>query len=119
MLSRIDGPLVVCFSTHDTAVGQFYPLASLASGDDAAGIEDPMYRWGGMGADGAQSVQAKLDAIRAAGPNGADYRFNPGQALNVDASDVVCTGGPPSGAHSDIIHPELTWIVLAAGGVTR
>jgi hypothetical protein len=44
MLSRIDGPLVVCFSTHDTAVGQFYPLASLASGDDAAGIEDPMYR---------------------------------------------------------------------------
>jgi hypothetical protein len=46
-----------------------------------------------MGADDAQSVQAKLDAIRAAGPNGAGYRFNPGQALNVDASDDVCTGG--------------------------
>ena len=25
--------------------------------------------------------------------------------------------GPPSGAHSDIVHPELTWIVLSAGGI--
>jgi hypothetical protein len=119
MLSRIDGPLVACFSAHDAAVGQFYPLASLASGDDAAGIDDPMYRWGGMGADGAQAVQAKLDAIHAAGPDGASYRFAPGQALNVDASDVVRAGGPPSGAHSDIIHPGLTWIVLTAGGIVR
>ena len=45
------------------------------------------------------------------------YRFGAGRALNVDASQVVIKGGPPSGAHSDIVHPELTWIVLAAGGI--
>ena len=47
----------------------------------------------------------------------ANYRFVPGQALNVDASETVCRGGPPSGAHSDIVHPELTWVVLKAGGI--
>jgi hypothetical protein len=36
----------------------------------------------------------------------------------VDASDVVRTGGPPSGAHSDIVHPELTWLVLLAAGLS-
>jgi hypothetical protein len=70
-----------------------------------------------MGADGAQGVSALLDAIQPAGP-GATYRFTAGHALNVDASDVVCAGGPPSGAHSDIVHPELTWVVLLAGGLT-
>jgi hypothetical protein len=26
----------------------------------------------------------------------------------------VRRGGAPTGAHSDIVHPELTWVVLAA-----
>jgi hypothetical protein len=69
-----------------------------------------------MGADGAQGVHARLDPLRPAGP-GTSYRFSPGAALNVDASDIVRAGGPPSGAHSDIIHPELTWLVLLAGGL--
>ena len=43
---------------------------------------------------------------------GTTYRFAAEQALNVDASDIVRAGGPPSGAHSDIVHPELTWLVL-------
>jgi len=116
MLARINGPLVVCFSSHDSAVGTFYPLASLAARDDSAAATDALFRWGGMGADGAQGVSARLDGIQPADP-GTTYRFTPGQALNVDASEVVCTGGPPSGAHSDIVHPELTWIVLSAGGI--
>ena len=116
MLARINGPLVVCFSSHDSAVGTFYPLASFAAQDDAAAANDAMFRWGGMGADGAQGVSARRDGIQPAGP-GTTYRFAAGQALNVDASDVVRKGGPPTGAHSDIVHPELTWIVLSAGGV--
>lgn len=116
MLARINGPLVVCFSSHDSAVGTFYPLASFAAQDDAAAANDAMFRWGGMGADGAQGVSARRDGIQPAGP-GTTYRFTVGQALNVDASDVVRKGGPPTGAHSDIVHPELTWIVLSAGGV--
>jgi hypothetical protein len=117
MQARIAGPLTVCFSVHDGAVGTFYPLASLASGDDSAAAQNPLFRWGGMGADGAQGVDAALDAIQPAGP-GATYRFSPDRVLNVDASEIVRNGPPPSGAHSDIVHPELSWVVLAAGGIT-
>ena len=116
MLSRIEGPLVVCFSSHDSAVGTFYPLASFAAREDSAAANDALFRWGGMGANGAQGVAAPLDGIQPAGP-GTTYRFAAGRTLNIDASDVVRTGGPPSGAHSDIVHPELTWIVLSAGGI--
>jgi len=117
MLARVDGPLTACFSTHDLAVGRIYPLASLAARDDSAGAQDALFRWGGMGADGAQGVQARLDPIRPATP-GTTYRFAAGSALNVDASEVVRAGGPPAGAHSDIVHPELTWLVLLAAGLT-
>jgi hypothetical protein len=115
-LAHIDGPLAVCYSSHDDAVGRFYPLASIASGQDAAGAEEALYRWGGMGHDGAQGVQAKLDALQPAGPS-AMYRFENGKALNIDASEIVCQGNSPSGAHSDIVHPELTWVVLKAGKI--
>jgi hypothetical protein len=111
---RVDGPVTVCFSRHDRAVGRFYPLASIAARDDASDASDVAYRWGGMGADGAQNDDAVLDAVQPAGP-GARYRFSRGRILNIDASDVVRRGGAPSGAHSDIVHPELTWVVLAAG----
>jgi len=117
MLARVDGPLTACFSSHDLAVGRIYPLASLAARDDSAGAQDALFRWGGMGADGAQGVQALLDPIRSAAP-GTTYRFGAGKALNVDASEVVRAGGPPSGAHSDIVHAELTWLVLLAAGLT-
>jgi hypothetical protein len=116
MQARIDGPLTVCFSTHDGAVGRLYPLASIASGDDSAAADDPLYRWGGMGADGAQGVDVALDGIQPAGRD-ATYRFSRDRVLNVDASEIVRAGGPPSGAHSDIVHPELTWIVLSAAGL--
>lgn len=114
MPARIDGPLVVCFSEHDDAVGRLYPLASLASGEDAAAGQNRLYRWGGMGFDGAQGVSAALDQLQPAGP-AASYRFENHKALNIDAAGVVRNGPPPSGAHSDILHPELTWVVLAAG----
>ena len=113
---RIDGPLTVVFSAHDSAIGTFYPLVSLAAGDDAAAARSPLYRWGGMGADGAQNSDARRDAIQPAGP-GTTYRFSRDQILNVDASAVVRAGGPPSGAHSDIVHPEVSWVVLAAAGL--
>jgi hypothetical protein len=114
---RVAGPFTVCFSVHDGAVGRFYPLASLAAGDDSAGAHDPMWRWGGMGADGAQNPDAALVAVQPAGP-GTTYPFSSEDILNVDASDVVKAGGPPSGAHSDIVHEELTWIALSAAGLT-
>jgi hypothetical protein len=37
--------------------------------------------------------------------------------VNVDAAAVVRRGGPPAGAHSDILHEELARLVLAAGRI--
>ena len=114
MAARVDGPLVASFTDHDTAVGKLYPLASLSSRDDAAGLEDRLFRWGGIGHDGAQAVDATVAAL---GPVGSSYPFQPGRFVNLDGNAIVNRGGPPSGAHSDIFHPELVWAGLAAAGL--
>jgi hypothetical protein len=114
MAARVDGPLVASFTVHDTAVGKLYPLASMSSRDDAAGLEDRLYRWGGIGHDGAQAVDATVAAL---GPVGAGYPFRRGRFVNLDGNAIVNRGGPPAGAHSDIFHPELVWAGLAAAGL--
>lgn len=112
--SRVSGPIVACFSSHDSAVGTFYPVASMASRDDASGVSETMLRWGGMGHDGAQEVGAAATTML---PSGTAYNFGPG-FTNVDGSAIVREGGAPAGAHSDIIHPEVAWVVAAAGGLS-
>ncbi|MEU1011541.1 serine-threonine protein kinase [Streptomyces sp. NPDC005890] len=116
---RVDGPLVCCYSHFDAALGTFYPLASRLAGDDraCAGSEIAAVlgpRWGAMGHDGVQAVPdtARLDLTAALGGP------LPGSGcVNVDAAAVVRRGGAPTGAHSDIVHPELARLVLAAGGI--
>lgn len=109
-LARIDGPMAVCFSSHDRALSTFYPLASLSAGDDAAGVDDPMARWRAMGSLGAfgSDFQVLDDA-------GFEYPFQPGRILSLDSSAVVTAGDSPSGAHSDIFHSELSWVAAAGG----
>ena len=110
MQQRVTGPLVAAHSSHDQALGVFYPLASRIAGEDESllGFGD---RWGAMGHDGFQSLDgtpALTLAAALAGP------FPGGGCVSVDASAVVCSGGPPSGAHSDICHEELARLVLRA-----
>lgn len=114
MPARIDGPLVACFSEHDGANARFYPLASFAAQEDSAEAVDPSSRWGSIGANGARGVGAALEDVKAVGGR---YGFAPGAVLNIDASEVVINGKSPTGAHSDIVHDRLTWVVLAAGGL--
>jgi hypothetical protein len=114
MAARVDGPVVASFSVHDAAVGKFYPLASMSSRDDSAGLEDRLFRWGGIGHDGAQAVDATMVAL---GPVGTGYPFAPRRFVNLDGNAIVNRGGPPAGAHSDILHPELVWAGLAAAGL--
>ena len=110
------GPLLACYSSHDTAVGLFYPVASMTSNDDAAGLTDElMFRWGAVGHDGAQAVAAPVVPLRDVS---ARYSLAASQFTNIDASRIVCHGKPPSGAHSDIVHPELAWAMLTAAGLT-
>ncbi|MEW2275688.1 serine-threonine protein kinase [Streptomyces griseofuscus] len=116
---RIDGPLVCCHSHFDAALGTFYPLASRLAGDDRSCLGNEIAavlgpRWGALGHDGVQAVPgtARLDLAGALAG-----RLPASGCVNVDAAAVVRRGGPPAGAHSDILHPELARVVLAAGRV--
>ncbi|MFG3359454.1 lipase family protein [Streptomyces griseofuscus] len=117
---RIDGPLVCCHSHFDAALGTFYPLASRLAGDDRSCLGNEIAavlgpRWGALGHDGVQAVPgtARLDLAGALAG-----RLPASGCVNVDAAAVVRRGGPPAGAHSDILHPELARVVLAAGRIT-
>ncbi|MDF3141920.1 MULTISPECIES: serine-threonine protein kinase [unclassified Streptomyces] len=117
--NRIDGPLVCCYSRHDAALSTMYPLASRMA-RDARGIAAVDIgrmlgaKWGAMGHDGVQAVPGTRslrlpDVLRAELPASG--------CVNIDAAAVVQRGGPPAGAHSDIVHRELAQVVLAAGRI--
>lgn len=116
MARRVDGPLLTTHSLKDTAVGAAYPLASLVKRQDAAAADDHLYRWGAMGHDGAQAVDARSAPL---GPLGTPYRFDKSRWLNLDGNAVIINGGPPSGAHGDIVHPHTAWAALAAADIVR
>jgi len=115
MANRVDGPLVASFTRLDLAVGKAYPLASMLSRDATSGFEDLLYRWGGVGHDGFQAVDASQTSM---GLVEQPYQFAPGRFYNLDANTVIKNGGPPSGSHSDIVHPEIAWALLSAAQVT-
>jgi hypothetical protein len=58
-----------------------------------------------------QAAELDLGAV------GTGYPFQPGRFLNLNANAIVNQGQPPSGARSDIFHPELVWAGLAAAGL--
>ncbi|MFI0941876.1 serine-threonine protein kinase [Streptomyces sp. NPDC021020] len=112
MQHRVHGPIVAAHSRHDTALGILYPLASRLSGDDRSLLGDD--RWGALGHDGFHGLPtAPALALAAALGKG----FPPAGCVSVDASATVCHGGPPSGAHSDICHPDLARLMLRAGAL--
>ncbi|GAA4329058.1 hypothetical protein GCM10023086_58070 [Streptomyces venetus] len=117
--NRVDGPLVCCHSRHDSALGTMYPLASRMAGDSrsASGLDLGRAlgaKWGALGHGGIRAVPGTraytlAEALRAELPASG--------CVNVDAAAVVRRGGPPAGAHSDILHEELARLVLAAGRI--
>jgi len=114
MSNRVDGPLLTTFSAFDKAVGYAYPVASVLANDDAAAADDLMYRWEGMGCDGAQAVGAACTFL---GNPGCAYVLSKSKWLNLDGNAVITQGGLPAGAHSDIIHPQIAWAALKAASI--
>ncbi|MEV6484599.1 serine-threonine protein kinase [Streptomyces sp. NPDC051576] len=119
--NRVDGPLVCCYSHCDSALGTIYPLASRMADDDRSFTALDIGRvlgdrWGAMGHDGVQAVPGTRSLTLAEALNSP---LPASGCVNVDACAVVCHGGAPSGAHSDIVHPELARVVLAAGRIDR
>jgi hypothetical protein len=101
--SRVAGPIVTTWSTHDGAVGNLYPLAARLARQKTLAVY-PEY--GGVGAFGLQGVAdgaVELDM----GYSNTAYGFKRSQVYNLDASEVIKNGTGISGAHSDIAHPEV------------
>lgn len=116
MEQRVDGPVVACHSRHDGALGTLYPVASAPAHDDRDPGPDAVgdRRWWALGHSGIHGVGSAVrltldDALRASLPRKG--------CVSVDASSVVRSGAPPSGAHGDICHEELARLIVAAGGL--
>ena len=114
MAQRVDGPLLTTHSLKDLAVGNAYPAASILARQDTSAATDLLFRWEGMGHDGAQSVAAANEIL---GAVETSYPFQKGKWINLDGNHIIVNGGPPSGAHSDIIHPETAWAALSAAKI--
>ncbi|WP_173861603.1 alpha/beta hydrolase [Streptomyces aureus] len=113
--NRVRGPVVACYSRHDTALGVFYPLASRLAGDSASltraagllGSDDP--RWAAIGHDGVQAVPGTVvrplaTVLREGVPASG--------CVSVDTADVVRS-------HSDICRAELARVVVSAARTGR
>ncbi|MFF7778072.1 serine-threonine protein kinase [Streptomyces tanashiensis] len=113
---RVRGPVVACYSRHDTALGVMYPLASRLANDSESltgtmsgliGADDP--RWGAIGHDGVRAVPEGVrrdlaDVLREGVPGSG--------CVSVDVADVVRS-------HSDICRPELARVVVSAARTGR
>jgi hypothetical protein len=114
MIARhaVAGPILATQSRFDTAVGRWYPLgAGSARQIDFAPGELPHY--GGVGTFGLRGPGLELmdlDLQAADKP----YSLEAGRIYNLESSAVICNGGGASGAHNDIVHPEVAHAFWAA-----
>jgi hypothetical protein len=112
----IDGPMLATFTSHDRAVGWWYPSASMLKHEDSQAADDLMYRWGAMGHDGFQMEGTVTMPL---GPAHQAYGFEAGRRYLLDSNAIICTNQSAfSGAHSDIRHPEVLWALASAAGVS-
>jgi hypothetical protein len=115
---KVAGPIVVTISMHDTAVGALYPKAAGVAGlfgDQVSFDPASLPKYGapgtfGMRGPGLQIVDRDLAPVSEA------YDFQAGTVYNLECSQIISEGGPPSGAHSDISRPEVAHAVWAAAG---
>jgi hypothetical protein len=72
-----------------------------------------------MGADGFQAVQPATALTMLA--KGQPYAMTPGSFYSVDGAGVICdtSQSPFSGAHSDIEHPEVAWLIASAAAAGK
>jgi len=104
---RIKGPLIATYTKNDTAVGIAYPLASRISGTVAAALGDENDKYGGLGRNGAQKmnanevVKAQLLAV------GGAYQLKPGLIHNLLADSFISN-------HGDVTGKEVASAIAAA-----
>lgn len=104
---RVRGPILVTHTPNDKAVGVAYPIASRLSGDQAAALGDKNDKFGGLGRNGAQKMEAG-EAIDAEllDISGA-YTFSAGTFFNLEATKFI-TG------HGDVRGPQVAFAIRRA-----
>lgn len=108
----VQGPIVTTRSTFDHAVGTFFPLGAKL-GDERL-LDDELPEFGGVGAFGIRGTSATTTHDMPVLSASANYGFDAGHIYNIDASTVICHGNWPSGAHSDIAHPQIAHVFWQA-----
>ena len=108
------GPIVTTWSKYDMAVGNLYPIAArIAKQSTLADLP----KYGGTGAFGLQggpefAVELAISDAKHV------YPFQAGKLYNIKSEAVIAKKDGFSGAHSDIVHPEvahLAWSGIFAG----
>ncbi len=129
----VANPIVVIYSQKDMANTTCYPAGMAVAAPFSSKIyeiggpaetENDSYelyqvsknRFGAIGANGAQGLTPEhfkaLDML----PTNRPYFFDDLDGvycLNIDGQEYINRGGPPSGAHGDILHPEIYHLALA------
>ena len=104
---RVKGPILVTYTKNDTAVGVAYPLASKIVGDATAAFGDENDKFGGLGRNGAQQMEAgevvKSNLLDATG----DYQFQTGKFFNLEGSTFIK-------GHGDVTGKEIAHAVRKA-----
>lgn len=107
--NRVHGPIIVTHTPNDKAVGIAYPLASRLAQQTAAKLGDANDKYGGLGRNGAQQMEAgEVDATitKLLGAD-ATYRFTANKFFNLEASPFIK-------GHSDITGKEVARAVRQA-----
>lgn len=96
---RVRGPIAITHTHNDRACTFYYALASRLAGDGTMAIGDANDRYGAMGANGAQHV----DALRHGGfPASSGHRPVAGRVNNYLADKVVVAVPGGTDAHNNI-----------------
>ena len=103
---KVSGPILVSHTVKDLAVGLAYAIASRIAGQNAAAIGDANDPFGGLGRNGAQHTsEAKDGDLLAVG--GKYSLVAPTKIFNLKADSII-------GGHSDIVKPEIAFVLLQA-----
>jgi len=106
---RVDGPIIVTHTVNDKAVGIAYPLASRIAQQTAASLGDANDKFGGLGRNGAQKMEAaEIDpSHNKMLPSDGAYQFKTKKFFNLESSEYVK-------GHSDITGKEVANAVRSA-----
>jgi len=109
---EIAGPIITTQSEFDTAVGRFYPLGA-GIRQQVAFVPGELPTYGGLGTFGARGPGLEIVDLKMLPADGS-YPFEPGVIYNLESSQFIREGGGPSGAHGDILRPEVAHAVWEA-----